>query len=165
MADGWTNRCKRTLIDFLVYCPREIFFLKSVDVSDVSKTIDLLYKLFREVVLFFGPKNVVQIVTDNVANYVATGSLLELEFHTLHCSPCTAHCLNLKLQDIGKLDKVSNVVLHATKITKYVYNHCYALHLMRKYTGGRELLRPTLTRFTTNWKTCNKRNKFKKINI
>ncbi|XVF12498.1 hypothetical protein REPUB_Repub08aG0124100 [Reevesia pubescens] len=151
MADGWTDQCRRTLINFLVYCPRGTVFLKSVDASDASKTVELLYKLFREVVIFVGPENVVHIVTDNAANYVAAGRLLEQEFPTLYWSPCAAHCCNLMLQDIGKLDEVCDVVNHASNITKYVYNHCYALHLMRKHTNGREILRPAPTRFATNF--------------
>ncbi|KAF7811593.1 uncharacterized protein G2W53_032569 [Senna tora] len=55
------------------------------------------------------------------------------------------------LHDIGKLDEVNQVVVQAAKITKFIYNHCFALHLMRKYTGGREILRPAPTRFATNF--------------
>ena len=43
MADGWTNQKRRTLINFLVYCPKGTIFLKTVDVSDVSKTVRLLH--------------------------------------------------------------------------------------------------------------------------
>ncbi|XP_061347945.1 uncharacterized protein LOC133293390 [Gastrolobium bilobum] len=151
MADGWTDRCRRTLINFLVYCPKGTIFLKSVDASNASKTADLLYKLFRDVVLHVGPENVVQIVTDNAANYVAAGRLLEAEFPKIFWSPCAAHCMNLMLHDIGKLEEVSVVVSHAATITKYIYNHCHPLHLMRKYTSGREILRPAPTRFATNF--------------
>ncbi|XP_058732906.1 uncharacterized protein LOC131604488 [Vicia villosa] len=112
MADGWTDRKRRTLINFLVYCPK---------------------------------------VTDNAANYVAAGRLLENEFPTLFWSPCAAHCINLMLQDMGKLEEVSEAVSHASNVTKYIYNHCYALYLMRKQTGGREILRPAPTRFATNF--------------
>ncbi|XP_020963524.1 uncharacterized protein LOC110265094 [Arachis ipaensis] len=77
MADGWTDRCRRTLINFLVYCPKGTVFLKSVDASHISKTAEALFKLLRDVVLFVGPENVVHVVTDNVANYVAAGRLLE----------------------------------------------------------------------------------------
>ncbi|XP_031374095.1 uncharacterized protein LOC116188755 [Punica granatum] len=80
-------------------------FLKFVDTSDASKTGDMLYKLFREVVLFVGQENVVHFVTDNAANYVAAGRLLEQEFRTIFWSPCAAHCINLILSDIGKLDE------------------------------------------------------------
>ncbi|XP_031378300.1 uncharacterized protein LOC116193697 [Punica granatum] len=117
MADGWTDQCRRTLINFLVYCPKGIVFLKSVDASDASKTGEMLYKLFREVVLFVGQENVVHFVTDNAANYVAVGHLLEQEFRTIFWSPCAAHCINLILGDIGKLDKVNDIVTHAAKIT------------------------------------------------
>ncbi|OMP00304.1 putative Zinc finger, BED-type [Corchorus capsularis] len=151
MADGWTDQCRSTLINFLVYCPKFIVFLKSVDASDASKTADMLYKLFIEVVLFVGPENVVHMVTDNASNYVAAGRLLEHEFPKLYWSPCTTHCLNLMLHDIGKLNEVGDIVSHASKITKYIYNHCYALHLMRKHTNGREILCPASTRFATNF--------------
>ncbi|XP_031396733.1 uncharacterized protein LOC116207778 [Punica granatum] len=80
-------------------------FLKSVDASDASKTGDMLYKLFREVVLFVGQENVVHFVTDNAANYVAAGRLLEQEFKTIFWSPCAAYYINLILSDIGKLDE------------------------------------------------------------
>ncbi|KAL4365561.1 hypothetical protein AHAS_Ahas07G0118400 [Arachis hypogaea] len=73
MVDGWTDRCRRTLINFLVYCPKGTIFLKSVDASHASKTAELLFKLFKDVVNFVGPENVVHIVTDNTAKYVAIG--------------------------------------------------------------------------------------------
>jgi hypothetical protein len=38
MDDGWTDQKRKTLINFLVYCPKRTIFLKTVDVSDVSKT-------------------------------------------------------------------------------------------------------------------------------
>ncbi|XP_016177910.1 uncharacterized protein LOC107620230 [Arachis ipaensis] len=151
IVDGWTDRCRRTLINFLVYCPKETIFLKFVDTSHASKTADLLFKLFRDVVNFVGLENVVHIVTDNAANYVAAGRLLEAEFPKLYWSLCAAYCINLMLQDIRKLDEVSEIVLHASKITKYIYNHCHPLYLMRKFTGGREILRPAPTRFATNF--------------
>ncbi|KAL4371024.1 hypothetical protein AHAS_Ahas06G0124400 [Arachis hypogaea] len=51
----------------------------SVDASNVSKTAETLVKLFRDIVLFVGPENVVHIATDNAANYVTTGRLLEVD--------------------------------------------------------------------------------------
>ncbi|KAL4392799.1 hypothetical protein AHAS_Ahas03G0381200 [Arachis hypogaea] len=95
MADRWTNHCRRTLINFLVYCPKGTVFLKSADASRVSKTDDSLFKLLRDVILFVGPENVVHVVIDNTANYVATRRLLESEFPRLYWSSCAAHCVNL----------------------------------------------------------------------
>jgi hypothetical protein len=56
MDDGWIDRKKRTLINFLVYCPKGIIFRKSVDVNANSKTSDFLVKLFSDVVHFVGVK-------------------------------------------------------------------------------------------------------------
>lgn len=74
--------------------------------------------------------------------------LLEKEFPKLYWSPCAAHCINLMLQDMGKLEEVNGAL---SQITKYTYNHCFTLYLMRQNTGGREILCPALTRFATNF--------------
>ena len=53
MSDGWTDRKGRTLLNFLVHCPRGTFFLKSVDafahVKDVALLCDLLDGFIQEV--------------------------------------------------------------------------------------------------------------------
>ncbi|KAL5165681.1 hypothetical protein HKD37_18G050770 [Glycine soja] len=107
MADGWTDCCRRTFINFLVYCPKGTVFLRYVDASHVSKSAEMLHKLFREKVLLVGPENVVHIVTNSAENYVAAGRLLEVDFSKLYWSPCATQCINLMLDDIGKLEEVS----------------------------------------------------------
>ncbi|KAL1309254.1 hypothetical protein AAHE18_17G164400 [Arachis hypogaea] len=81
-------------------------------------------------------------------------------------SPCAAHCINLMLQDIGKFVEVTETVSQASMITKYIYNHCHPLYLMRQFTGGREILRPAPTRLATNFialQTYSKEAKAKKF--
>ncbi|KAL0359856.1 UNVERIFIED_CONTAM: hypothetical protein Sangu_0835000, partial [Sesamum angustifolium] len=65
MGDGWTDNSDRTLINFLIYCPRGTIFWKSVDASDVVKDAQALFKLFKEVIEWAGPTKVVHLVTDN----------------------------------------------------------------------------------------------------
>jgi Protein of unknown function (DUF 659) len=79
------------------------------------------------------------------------GKLPEREFPTLYWSPCAAHCINLMLLDMGKLSEVGAVVDKASNITKYIYNHCYPLHLVRKFIGGKKILRSVPTHFATNF--------------
>ncbi|KAL9675981.1 hypothetical protein QQ045_004192 [Rhodiola kirilowii] len=110
MADGWTDCSRQSLINFLVYCPKGTIFLKSIDASDVSKTTAMLHKLFKEVILYVGVENIIHIVTDNAANYVAADRLLEAEFPKLFWSLCAAHCINLMFQDIGKLEECGDIV-------------------------------------------------------
>jgi hypothetical protein len=93
MANGWTDRKRRTLINFLVYCPKGTIFLKSVDATDNSKTGDFLFRLFKDVVHFVGPENVVHFVTDNASNMVAAGRMIEAEFPSIYWSPlCCPLC-------------------------------------------------------------------------
>ena len=93
MVDGWTYQKRRTLINFLVYCPKGTIFLKTVNVSNISKTARLLYRLFREVVLYVRIEKIVHMVTNNAVNYVAAGKLLMEEFPSIFWSPlcCSLH--------------------------------------------------------------------------
>ena len=97
MSDDWTDRKGRTLLNFLVHCPRGTMFLKSVDayahVKDVALLCDLLDGFIQEV----GPQHVFQIITDNAANYVAASRMLMSRYPTLFWTPCAAHCLDLML--------------------------------------------------------------------
>ena len=68
-------------------------------------------------------ENVVQVVTDNAANYVAAGRLLSAKYPTIFWTPCAAHCIDLMLEDIGKMEWVQAVVQECKQITKYIYNH------------------------------------------
>ncbi|KAI4353036.1 hypothetical protein L6164_002014 [Bauhinia variegata] len=85
----------------------------------------MLFNIFKEVVQWVGPQNVLHIVTDNAANYAAAGRRLEAEFPSLYWSHCAGHCINLMLQDFGKLDEVSQIVSHASNIT-----NTYAIIIM-----------------------------------
>ncbi|KAF7841403.1 hypothetical protein G2W53_003701 [Senna tora] len=109
MADGWSDQRQRTLINFLVHCTAGVIFVKSVDASDLVKDAQMLFNLFSEVIEWVGPSNVVHIVTDNAANYVAAGRL-----------------------DIGSMPFVSSVASRASKVTIFVYNHMTFLAWLRK---------------------------------
>ncbi|XLU50464.1 hypothetical protein S245_045278, partial [Arachis hypogaea] len=80
MADGWIDQRKRTLINFLVYCSRSLCFVKSIDASSMVKNASLLCHLFSKVIEWIGPNDVVHVVTDNAANYVATAYFLNPAF-------------------------------------------------------------------------------------
>ena len=75
MGNGWTENRQRTLINFLVYCLEGISFVKFVDASDIVKDATNLFQFFDEVIELVGPLNVVHVVTDNAANYVAAGEI------------------------------------------------------------------------------------------
>ncbi|XP_077246742.1 uncharacterized protein LOC143886577 [Tasmannia lanceolata] len=155
MADGWTDTKQRSLINFLVYCPKGVIFLKSVDASGIVKNVDELYNIFAKIVGEVNPKYVVQFVTDSEPSYKADGKILEAAFGTFFWTPCVAHCLDLILEHLCKLTvfpHIATTIERARTITKLIYNHGSLLNLMRKkFTGGKELCRPAATRFATNF--------------
>jgi hypothetical protein len=110
--------------------------LKSVDASSHVKDANLIFTLLAKVVEEVGAKHVVQVITDNAANYVAAGTLLCAKYLTIFWTPCAAHCIDLILEDIRKLVWVQDVVHECKQITKYIYNHDWVLSLMREYTEG-----------------------------
>ncbi|XP_057838277.2 uncharacterized protein LOC131048360 [Cryptomeria japonica] len=153
MTDGWTDRRNRTLLNFLVSSGRSTMFLKSIDASSHVKNAAYLCEAIEEVIDEVGEENVVQVVTDNAASYVAAGKLLMERHPKIFWSPCAAHCLDLMLEDIGKLGWVKECVERAKNICKFIYNHALVLSIMRQYTGERELARPGITRFASNFLT------------
>ncbi|XP_059063142.1 uncharacterized protein LOC131039688 isoform X2 [Cryptomeria japonica] len=68
-------------------------------------------------------------------------------------TPCVAHCIDLMLEDIGKIPWVKRCVERARNVCKFVYNRSRVLALMRQYTEQKELARPGITRFATNFLT------------
>lgn len=65
------DKKNRNLINFLDYYPNGTMFLKSVDPSNQVKSVKLLCESFDSIVMEVGQENVMQIVTDNEANYVS----------------------------------------------------------------------------------------------
>jgi predicted DNA-binding protein YlxM (UPF0122 family) len=70
---------------------------------------------------------------------------------TLCWSPSAAHCLDLSLEDIGKKSNVQKVFDEAKKVNLFIYNHIWTVNLMKKYTNGKEIIHPAITRFATQF--------------
>ncbi|XP_057791194.1 uncharacterized protein LOC131008327 [Salvia miltiorrhiza] len=151
MSDGWTDRKQRTIINFSVNSPSGTVFVKSIDGSAFVKTGDKLFELLDELVEEIGEENVVQVLTDNGSNYVAAGKMLMEKRRHLYWTPCAAHCIDLMLEDIGKLPQIKTTIQRGVKFVGFIYNHTSTLSLLRRFTNKRELVRPAVTRFATSF--------------
>jgi hypothetical protein len=154
MSDAWTDRKRRSICNFLVNSPKGTVFLASVDTSDISKTADKVFAMLDDVVEIVGEDNVVQIVTDNAANYKAAGDLLMEKRKKLFWTPCAAHCIDLILEDFEKkINMHTTTIAKGRKICTYIYSRTLPLSWLREFTKGRELIRPAITRFATAYLT------------
>ncbi|XP_048624037.1 uncharacterized protein LOC106405160 [Brassica napus] len=134
MSDGWRDSVvQKDIVNFLVNSPKGLVFIRSKEVSEVVKDATMLFKLLDEMVEEVGEKNVIQVVTDNASNYVKAGKLLEAKCPHLFWTPCAAHCIDLMLEDIGKI--------------------CCEERNEEVFTNQKNLHRPAVTRFATSFIT------------
>lgn len=138
------------MINFLVNSPEGTYFLESVDASSECQDARMIADLLERRIVDVGIGNVVQVVTDNGANYKAAGKILMERIPTLYWSPCACHCVDLMLEDIGKLKAFKKPIVRGRRVTNFIYRHGRILALMRKVTGG-DLVRPAATRFATSF--------------
>jgi hypothetical protein len=66
--------------------------------------------------------------------------------------PCAAHCLDLLLEDIGKIKEFNTCINMATKVSRFIYKHGRIHNLMREKIGG-DLVTPGATCFATSFVT------------
>jgi len=79
LSDGWRDTTvQKDIINFLVNSPKGSVFIRSMDVSEVIKDANLLFKVLDDMVEEVGEENVVQVVTDNASNYVKAGKKLRI---------------------------------------------------------------------------------------
>ncbi|CAF1927550.1 unnamed protein product [Brassica napus] len=154
MSDGWRDlMVQKDIVKFLVNSPKGSVFIRSKEAYEVVKDATLLFKLLDDMVEDVGEKNVVQVVTDNASNYVKAGRLLEAKRPHLFWTPCAAHCLELMLEDIGKIEAVKSAMKKCMFINAYIYCRVPLVNMMRRFTKQRNLHRPAVTRFVRSFIT------------
>ncbi|CAI0406309.1 unnamed protein product [Linum tenue] len=131
MSDGWTDKKRRSLCNFLVNSPRGTVFLESKDTSKFSKTAEKVFEMLDAIVEKVGEENVVQIVTDNASAYKAAGHLLMEKRKHVH----------------------KTTISKGRKITNFIYVRSMLIAMMKEFTEGKELIRPAVTRFATSYLT------------
>ncbi|XP_042374681.1 uncharacterized protein LOC121968315 [Zingiber officinale] len=131
MADGWTDKRQRTLINFLVNFPKGSVFIVSIDASDYAKTGEKIFQLLDQFVERVGEVNIVQVVTDSASNNVLAGKLLEAKRPHLYWTPCAAHCVDLILEDIEKLPDFKATSKKTMSVNAYIYVRPGIVNMLR----------------------------------
>ncbi|XP_026386169.1 uncharacterized protein LOC113281596 [Papaver somniferum] len=140
LLDGWTDKSGRNMINFVVDSPQGPIFWKSADVSDSIGDVDAMISLISGVIDEVGVQNVVQIVTYTTAGSMeAVGKQMTEKYKSIFWTVCASHCIGLMLEKIGMLG-TERVLSKAKAIAKFIYSHETVLNLMRKHTGGVDLV-------------------------
>ena len=153
MSDEWTNK-KWRICNFLVNSPKWTIFLSSVDTSNMFKTTDKVFEMLDVIMEKTGEENVVQVATDNAANYKVAGQLLMEKRKSLFWTPCVAHCIDLILEDFEKKLEVHQVTItKGRRITSYIYSRTILISMLKHFMKGRDLIRFATTRFAIAYLT------------
>ncbi|KAK9061150.1 hypothetical protein SSX86_018330 [Deinandra increscens subsp. villosa] len=153
LADEWISENGKTFLNFSVYCPEGLMFLKSFDGTNVMDSTESLFTLFKEVIEEVGVRNVLQIVTKNEGRYVELGKQIVDNFPTIFWTPCASHCVDLILEDFRELEWISTILEQARSISKFIYNHSLVLNMMRRYTFGVDIVVVGPTSSSTDFST------------
>jgi len=136
-----------------VNCSIGTCFIESKEVSTESHTGELIFQYVNSCIDKVGADNVVQVVTDNASNNMAAKDLLSVERPKIFWTSCASHTINLMLEGMGKMKKFKTTIDQAKSLTIFIYAHHRTLALMRKFTKKREIVRPGVTRFASNFLT------------
>ncbi|XP_058180780.1 uncharacterized protein LOC131299188 [Rhododendron vialii] len=161
-SDGWSDSQRRSLINFMAVTGDAPMFLKAVNCEGEIKDKHFIASLMKEVVIEVGPKNVVQIVTDNTANCKAAGQIIEAQYPHIFWTPYVVHTLNLALKNICAAKNIENnslvydecswitiVVGDASCIKNFIMNHSMRLAIFNEFVSLK-LLSVAKTRFASS---------------
>ncbi|CAN0910287.1 hypothetical protein LINGRAHAP2_LOCUS26207 [Linum grandiflorum] len=161
MVEERTSDYGRVLLNFMVQSSHGTVFLKSVDASSFDHSADLLYNVLKDVVEHVGSEHVLQVVTNVGEDYAVAGKMLMDTFPSLYWAPCAARCIDLMLEDFGKLEWIRGVIEQARSVTRFIYNQSAVLKLMRHFTCGNDILLHGATRSATDFTILKRMADFK----
>ncbi|GBG73417.1 hypothetical protein CBR_g16133 [Chara braunii] len=151
--DGWTDIRGRPHLNVMVSFPTGVLFWKSHCMSGKEKGAAAYFDILSQLINEVGEKSVVGVIMDNAVVCARAGRLVEDTFPLTFHVPCVAHCLDLMLHDIGKIEWVAEMVTKANDMVKFVMNYQRVRDVYYIHASGRQLLRPAATRF---WDLVNK---------
>ncbi|XP_066342489.1 uncharacterized protein [Miscanthus floridulus] len=162
-SDGWTDAQRRPLINFIAVSETSPMFLRAIDASGEVKTKEYIGEKLMAVVEEVGPKNVIQIITDNAANCKGAGLIVQQKYDNIFWTPCIVHTLNLALKNIcaaklprteeqeivyDQLHWITLIAGDANVIKNYIMNHGMRLSMFNEFSKLK-LLAVAETRFAS----------------
>ncbi|GBG89144.1 hypothetical protein CBR_g48851 [Chara braunii] len=149
--DGWSDRRNRPYINVMVSSGIGTVFWKTTCMEGKEKDAATYFRISDGVIKEIGEEAVVGVVMDNARVCVKAGKMVEAAYPRIFRMGCTAHALDLALEDMYKeLEWLRNVVDTGLKVGKFFHNVDKARALFHVYSPNSKLKRSGVTRFATN---------------
>ncbi|KAL0249283.1 hypothetical protein GEMRC1_004516 [Eukaryota sp. GEM-RC1] len=150
VLDCWKDVRGRSLVNFLFVSPDGAVFEKAVNLHGKSKTALLIEQELSKVIRDRGSDNFTQIVSDRGSEMNGCQRVIS-KFQAITWTPCYSHTLDLFLEDLDDLDIIADVNEITGKIVSFIKNQEQVNAIFLRLSDGCELLKPTMTRFATNF--------------
>lgn len=149
-SDGWTSVQNKPLLNVLMVTPKGNVFIGAEDTSGKAKTGDYIASVLLRHIDAVGPANVIAVITDSASNCKVAGKIIEEKHKHITWVPCSAHCLDLLLEDFGKERWIADVIADCKTIAQFITNHHASVAIFRTYSEH-EIVKPAETRFATHF--------------
>jgi hypothetical protein len=148
-SDGVTSLQKKPLINVVEVSGGVAVFVKVIDASGHIKDGKYIAGKIVECIMSKpDPRAVVAVCMDNATR--SAWPLIEQQCPWLVCIPCTAHVLDLLLEDICKLPFCKEIVTQANKLRMFLQNKTF-MHYVYTVHATHQLQNPGATRFRQHY--------------
>lgn len=145
VSDGWSDAQRRPLLNFLAVTEDGPMFLRAINTEGEIKRKEYIAEKMIAVIEDVGPKNVVQVITDNAANCRAAGLIVEQRYSHIFWTPCVVHTLNLALKNIcaaksssgdayEEFQWITEVAADSSFIKNFIMNHSMRLSMFNEFS-------------------------------
>ncbi|GBG65646.1 hypothetical protein CBR_g51946 [Chara braunii] len=149
--DGWSDRRNKPHLNVMVSSPVGTVFWKSVCMEGREKDSKMYFKLLDGVIQEIGAGSIVGVVMDNARVCAKAGKMVEAKYPGIFSVGCTAHALDLALEDMYKcMDWLKVVVDKGNQVSKF-FTNVDKVRAMYNRIANAQLKRPAVTRFATNF--------------
>ncbi|KXZ41022.1 hypothetical protein GPECTOR_962g228 [Gonium pectorale] len=149
-GDGWSDAQHRPIQNTMLCANNLAVFHDSFDMTGLTKDAQTVAGKMMKAITEIGPEKVVCVITDSASNCKAAGEIIHEAHPHIFWVPCAAHCLDLMLEDIGKLDSAKYVINKVKEVIIFVKNKHTPLAIFNKHSKLKVLL-PGETRFATEF--------------
>lgn len=143
-SDGWSDGVNRPIINVMAASGTSAIFVDSVDASGKRKDAAFVAEVFIQAIKEVGPENVVQVITDNGANFKAAGSIVESKYPHIFWTPCVVHCVNLAFKSICEPTEKS---AHYDQCI-WLQQLCADVHDIQKFVNTHDMVKAIFKRHT-----------------
>ncbi|POM79815.1 Hypothetical protein PHPALM_2429, partial [Phytophthora palmivora] len=127
VTDGWTDTNSSSIINFMVVAPGlPSIFWSSWSTRSKSHTARYLAGEIEKVIEEIEHATtalVVGVVTDNAKNMKSASNHVQTRHPNVISGGCSAHVLNLLMQDVGRFPVIKAVLARAVVVTRFVRDH------------------------------------------